>query len=220
MLEVVLVKAGKFTTNDEGYSHDFYTHGVEVTLTQDFYIGRYPVTQAQYEAVMGNNPSHFSGNPNNPVEMVDWQNAKDFCDAVGGFLPTEAQWEFAARGGNLSQGYRFSGSDSPSEVAWFLNNSSNSTQPVGQKKPNELGIYDMSGNVNEWCADLADFFGTSKDFPSSNIDPTGSTTGSQHIIRGGDYRIGYMGQLVISGMRGGVDDAQNYVGFRVAFPAE
>jgi len=208
-IEVVFVEAGKFTTS--GGTQTGYTNGVEVTLTQDFWIGKYPVTQAQYQAIMGNNPSSFSGRPNNPVGQVSWNEAVAFATAVGGFLPTEAQWEFAARGGNLSKGFIYSGSNNIDEVAWYVSNS-NSTQRVGQKKPNELGIYDMSGNVWEWTADWHQIT-----YPSSSTNPTGALMGSDRVIRGGGWyddaeycRVAFRG-------RSWPDNGSSHLGFRVAF---
>ncbi len=127
-----------------------------------FFIGRYEVTQAQYEAVMGENPSHEKGD-NHPVEEVSWNDAMAFCKKLNerglapeGYaftLPTEKQWETAAKGGSLSKNYRYSGSNNPRDVAWYDDNSGSGTHPVGRLRPNELGIYDMSGNVWEWCLD-------------------------------------------------------------------
>ena len=203
-IEVVLVEAGSFSTTG-GAVHN-------VTLTEDFWIGKYPVTQAQYQAIMGNNPSWFSGRPNNPVEMVTWANCTTFARRAGGFLPTEAQWEFAARGGNLSKGFIYSGSNNIDEVAWHWENGRVSTLPVGQKKPNELGIYDMSGNVWEWTADL-----WQSTYPSSSMNPTGATSGSLRVLRGGswntiqwDCRVAFRGNF-------SPGNTNNLVGFRVAF---
>jgi formylglycine-generating enzyme required for sulfatase activity len=201
-IECILVKAGSFTT--EG--------GTTVTLTEDFYISKYPVTQAQYRAVMGNNPSYYSGD-NKPVERVTWQNAVDFCKAVGGFLPTEAQWEFAARGGNNSNGYIYSGSDNLDEVGWYSNNSSSQTHDVGQKNPNELGIYDMSGNVFEWTADLYQI-----NYPSSSTNPTGASSGFYRVYRGGGWSSS-VGSCRVSFRYDYNPGCYNLsLGFRVAFP--
>ena len=124
-----------------------------------FQIGKTEVTQELWEAVMGTNPSNFKGEANLPVEMVSWPDCNTFItrlnEATGkNFrLPTEAEWEYAARGGNKSQGYTYSGSNTLDDVAWYNDNSDSKTHPVAQKQPNELGIYDMSGNVYEWTSD-------------------------------------------------------------------
>jgi len=211
----VLVKAGTFVmgspTSESGRWDDETQH--QVTLTRDFWISKYEVTQSQYQSVMGSNPSYFSG-ANNPVENVTWYNANEFCQAVGGQLPTEAQWEFAARGGNKSQGYIYSGSNNLNDVGWhWENNSDYGTKPVGQKLPNELGIYDMSGNVWEWCSDWY------SDYSSGAVtNPTGPSSGTYRVLRGGGWnddepycRVAYRSNPYPS-------DSFSNLGFRVAFP--
>ena len=126
-----------------------------------FYMGRYPVTQKEWKYVIGDSPSEFKGD-NHPVDSVSWDDTQEFLEKLNEItgetyrLPTEAEWEYAARGGNQSKGYKFAGGNALKEVAWYDENSNNSTQPVGQLKPNELGIHDMSGNVWEWCEDWYD----------------------------------------------------------------
>ena len=173
----------------------------KVTLTKGYWIGKYEVTQAQYSAVTGANPSAFRGN-SLPVEQVTWDNAVAFCDrltskekAAGrlpdGYkfaLPTEAQWEYACRAGTttaLNSGKDLSNADKCAEmdeVGWYSNNASYQTHPVGQKKVNSWGLYDMHGNVAEWCRDwMGDY--TAADV----VDPTGPATGMLRVTRGGNW---------------------------------
>ncbi len=162
----------------------------KVTLTYDYYIGQTEVTQALWKAVMDNNPSTMEGD-NLPVNNVLWEDADAFTKQLSqltGYtfnLPTEAEWEYAARGGKESKRYLYAGSDDVNEVAWYSSNSGNKTHDVGTKKPNELGIYDMSGNTWEWCSDwLAPYSA------EAQVDPTGPATGKYHVYRGGGWYIG------------------------------
>ncbi len=157
-----------------------------VTLSS-YYIGQTEVTQALWNAVMGSNPSYFKGD-NRPVEQVSWNDCQTFITEQNRLtgehfrLPTEAEWEFAAKGGRQSRGFEYSGSNAIGNVAWYYSNSGSETHPVATKSPNELGIYDMSGNVWEWCQDW--FGGYSR---SSQTNPTGPRSGSNRVIRGGSW---------------------------------
>ena len=186
--DMMYVKGGTFimgATSEQGsdaYGNEKPTH--RVTLSS-FYIGKYEVTQALWKAVMGNNPSKMKGD-NLPVETVSWNDCQDFIRKMNALtgknfrLPTEAEWEFAARGGNNSRGYKYAGSNNIGDVAWYDNNSGSKTHVVGTKSPNELGIYDMSGNVWEWCQD---WFGSYSS--ASQTNPTGASSGSNRVLRGG-----------------------------------
>ena len=157
-----------------------------VTLS-GYYIGKTEVTQALWQAVMGSNPSYFEGD-DLPVEQVSWDDCQEFIRKLNSLtgqnfrLPTEAEWEFACRGGNNSRGYKYSGSNYIDNVAWYDGNSGDKTHPVATKSPNELGIYDMSGNVWEWCAD---WYG---DYSSGRqTNPKGPYGGSGRVNRGGSW---------------------------------
>ena len=159
-----------------------------VTLS-GYYIGKTEVTQVLWEAVMGSNPSRFKGDYL-PVESVSWDDCQEFIRKLNALtgqnfrLPTEAEWEFACRGGNNSRGYKYSGSNYIDNVAWYDGNSGGKTHPVATKSPNELGIYDMSGNVWEWCAD---WYG---DYSSgAQTNPKGPYDGSCRVCRGGSWFI-------------------------------
>ena len=188
-IDMVRVEAGTFTmgaTPEMGDPFDADKPAHRVTLTNDYYIGKYEVTQALWKAVMGNNPSNFKGD-NLPVEQVSWYDCQDFLSKLNRItgktfrLPTEAEWEYAARGGNKSRGYQYSGSNNLLDVAWFWDNSGHKLHAVGTKQPNELGIYDMSGNAREWCQDWYGAYSS-----SSQVNPTGANSGSYRVFRGGD----------------------------------
>jgi formylglycine-generating enzyme required for sulfatase activity len=218
----------------------FHNGTSNVTLSS-FYIDKYEVTQASYQAVMWANPSYFSGNPNRPVERVSWFKAIEYCNrrsmqegltpcytyndgtdgtnpdnwpsgwntnnnnhtnvscnwtANGYRLPTEMEWMFAAKGGNQSQGYYYSGSNTIGYVAWYYDNSSSRTWDVGLKDPNELGTFDMSGNVSEWCWDI-------------------SASGSGRVFRGGSWRSSASGCSVSNRYSTGATNTISDLGFRV-----
>ena len=204
-IDMIRVEAGTFTMGattemKDPWDDEKPTH--QVTLTNDYYIGKYEVTQALWKAVMGKNPSNFKGD-NLPVEEVSWNDCQKFISKLNSItgktfrLPTEAEWEYAARGGKKSRGYQYSGSNNLSDVAWYTDNSGSKTHTVGSKQANELGIYDMSGNVYEWCQDWKGSYSS-----SSQVNPTGDNSGSYRVGRGGSwsyaaricrssYRIGY-----------------------------
>ena len=201
---MVTVEGGTFTmgaSSDDSDAHDDERPAHEVTLSS-FSIGKTEVTQALWLAVMGSNPSLFtpdngySSDLNRPVECVSWYDCQTFITKLNEMtgktfrLPTEAEWEFAARGGNKGNGYRYAGSNDIDEVAWYWNNIPSNTegtegygtQPVGTKAPNELGLYDMTGNVWEWCQD---WIGTYSSEPQT--DPQGPETGIMRVGRGGGW---------------------------------
>ena len=192
IIDMVRVEAGTFTMGatsemENPWDDEFPTH--QVTLTNDYYIGKYEVTQALWQAVMGNNPSHFKGD-NLPVESISWDSCQKFISNLNKItgkkfrLPTEAEWEYAARCGNKTNDYQYSGSNNISDVGWYKDNSGSKTHRVGLKQANELGIYDMTGNVWEWCQDWHGDYSS-----SSQTNPTGVTTGSHRVCRGGCWHV-------------------------------
>ena len=189
-IEMVKVEAGTFMMGATSEMKDPYSDEKplhQVTLTNDYYMGKYEVTQALWEAVMGSNPSNFKGD-NLPVEKVSWNDCQEFISKLNSLtgrkfrLPTEAEWEYAARGGKKSRSYQYSGSSNISDVAWYDGNSGSKTHPVGTKQANELGIYDMAGNVSEWCQDRYGSY-----VSSSQTNPTGADSGSRRVFRGGGW---------------------------------
>lgn len=188
---MIAVKGGTFTmgaTAEQG-SDAYYDENPahQVTLT-GYCIGETEVTQELWQAVMGSNPSYFTGNLQRPVEYVSWNDCQEFIKKLNQLtgktfrLPTEAEWEYAARGGSQSLGYKYAGSNTIGDVAWYTSNSSSTTHPVKQKQANELGLYDMSGNVWEWCQDWYDSYSS-----SSQTNPAGPSSGSYRVLRGGGW---------------------------------
>lgn len=218
---LVFVKGGTFTmgcTSEQKDCHDDEKPAHTVTL-DNFYIGKYEVTQKLWQQVMGNNPSSASKEcPECPVENVSWNEVQDFLQKLNAQnpgrqyrLPTEAEWEYAARGGSQSKGYLYAGSNDIGMVAWNINNSGRKTQPVGKRKGNELGLYDMSGNVWEWCSDWKGAYTS-----DSQNNPVGPVSGSSRVFRGGSWsdspqycRVAFRGNYT--------PDVSHYnVGFRLA----
>jgi len=202
---MILVEGGTFQMgSNDGFSDEKPVHSVTVS---DFYMGKYEVPQALYEIVMGTNPSYRKSD-NLPVEKVNWYDAVEFCNALsqkeglvpvytisgtsvtwnqnanGYRLPTEAEWEYVA-GGGASNRTKWAGTNSESNLgnyAWYLDNSGKKTQPVGMKEPNSLGLYDMSGNVWEWCWNWYGSYSS-----SSQTNPSGPSSGSRRVLRGGGW---------------------------------
>ncbi|MDR3217989.1 MAG: SUMF1/EgtB/PvdO family nonheme iron enzyme [Dysgonamonadaceae bacterium] len=189
-IEMVYVKGGTFTmgctAEQDNDCNDAENPVHQVTLS-DFYIGKYEVTQAQWKAVMGSNPSQFKGDTL-PVENVNWDDVQAFIKKLNTQtgkkyrLPTEAEWEYACRGGAYSAHYKYSGSNTVDDVAWYKENSGDQTHPIGQKSPNELSLYDMSGNVWEWCSDWKGAYSS-----GLQTNPTGPSSGSHRVGRGGSW---------------------------------
>jgi len=212
-MKLVLISAGKFTMGEGEDQH-------EVTLSKPFYMGVTEVTQAQYQAVMGANPSDFKGETN-PVDSVSWDNATEFCKKLykktrqAVRLPTEAEWEYACRAGSNTHFCFGDADEGLGDYAWYDANSDYTTHPVGKKKPNAWGLYDMHGNVWEWCSDwyLGEYAA------GQAADPTGPARGSARVIRGGCWYASP--RLCCSAYRWGDDPTYRYYyiyGLRVVVP--
>ncbi|MEZ4887152.1 MAG: SUMF1/EgtB/PvdO family nonheme iron enzyme [Chitinophagales bacterium] len=232
--DMVLVEGGNFMMGSDKEKREQPIHKVSVPT---FQIGKYPVTQAQWQAVMGKNPSYFKGCDECPVEQVSWNDIKKFIETLNQLtgkkfrLPSEAEWEFAARGGKKSKGFEFSGSKNIEELAWYWKNSGDTilsgdwdwdtirknngrTHPVGEKKANELGLYDMSGNVFEWCED--DWHDTYEKAPEDGSAWINQPRGSHHVVRGGSwYDDPYYCRVADRGYDLGDDEG---IGLRLALP--
>jgi formylglycine-generating enzyme required for sulfatase activity len=218
--EMVFVEGGTFTmgcSDDECTDYELPAHPASVF---DYYISKNLITQKQWVAIMGYNPSYFKGDEL-PVENVNWYDVQNFITRLNELthknyrLPTEAEWEFAARGGNNSQGYTYSGSDNLDDVAWYYGNSNYQTHPVGEKMANELEIYDMSGNVNEWCNDL---FGYYTEDPLTH--PIAPVTYYDRVIRGGSWCNDHPYDCRVSMRLWRYQyDCRNDIGFRLVLPS-
>ena len=215
---MVFVHGGKFKMGSTiGGSDEKPVH--EVVL-DDFYMGRFEVTQIQWRQIMDQdtNKCYFEGCDSCPVERVSWYNVQEFIRKLNektqmNFrLPSEAEWEFAARGGMYSKRYKYSGSNTDSEVAWKVGNSGSRTHPVGRKKPNELGIYDMTGNVFEWCAD---WYAPAWYKVTTENNPTGPVEGVHRIIRGGSWFYDHAGLLSADRESANPSFRYGYIGFRL-----
>jgi len=189
-MEFVLIRPGSFMMGSEkGADDEKPVHNV--TITKLFYLGKYEVMQEQWEAVMGANPSSFKG-PKNPVENVGWEDCQTFLRKLservpGGVFrpPTEAEWEYACRAGTTTEFCYGDDQGGLGEYAWYDGNSEHTTHPVGQKKANAWGLFDMHGNVWEWCSD---WFGKYDGNPAT--DPTGAASGQYRVGRGGSWLYG------------------------------
>ena len=189
--EMVYVEGGTFrmgATEEQGEDAWDDENPVHRVTLSSYLIGKHEVTQALWEELMGSNPSYNKQGGDYPVENVSWFDCREFIEKLNARtgmefrLPTEAEWEYAARGGDRSKGYKYAGSNKLNEVGWYRSNSGNHTHPVGLKKPNELGLYDMSGNVLEWCEDR---FGAYSNEAQTN--PTGPQSGYSRVLRGGSF---------------------------------
>ena len=212
------VSGGTFQMGSDDSEADSDEKPVHSVTVSTFYMGETEVTQALWKAVMGNNPSSFKGD-NLPVEMVSWTDCQEFIRKLNSLtgrsfrLPTEAEWEFAARGGNQSNGYKYAGSNSIGSVAWYTDNSGGKTHAVKGKSPNELGLYDMSGNVWEWCSDWKDSYSS-----GSQTNPKGPSSGSYRVLRGGGWNYSARRCRVSNRFNIVPDYRFNGYGFRLCLP--
>ena len=218
--EMIFVEGGTFwmgCADEQGRdcrTNESPRHSVTVS---SFNISKYAITQKQWQTIMGKNPSQQKGD-DHPVENISWEEAQVFINKLNAAtgkqyrLPTEAEWEFAARGGIKSQGFKYSGSNSLNDVAWVLMGKRVKTGTVGKKQPNELGIYDMSGNVWEWCHDWYGTYGS-----NAQTDPLGPSSGSHRVLRGGRWNSSAL-ECSVSARRGYSPKSRgsnDYFGFRI-----
>ena len=218
---MVYVEGGTFTmgaTLEQGSDADDEEKPTHQVTLKGFYICKYEVTQAEWKAVMGENPSDFKGD-NLPVERVSWFDCQEFIRKLNELtgknfrLPTEAEWEYAARGGRRSYGAKYAGDNDIDNVAWYDANSNSTTHPVGTKRANELGLYDMSGNVYEWCQDSYGDYSS-----ASQTNPTGPGSGDGRVLRGGSW-YGFAWDCRLSCRFGNIPDYRDdCIGLRLVFP--
>ena len=216
---MVAVQGGTFqmgATAEQGedaFLNEVPAHQVTVS---DFSIGKYEVTQEEWVAVMGSNPSKVKSSKN-PVEQVSWDDCQCFIQRLNSLtgktfrLPTEAEWEFAARGGNQSKGYKYAGSNDLSKVAWYRQTQAYPTRSVGQKSPNELGLYDMNGNVWEWCNDGYEAYKS-----EAQTNPKGLETSSSRVFRGGSWNYMERSCRVSTRADSNPSSSASFVGLRLA----
>jgi formylglycine-generating enzyme required for sulfatase activity len=201
---------GSDKANDEKPVH-------RVTLTKGFYMGIYPVTQAQWQAVMGYNSRKFRGD-DRPMETVSWEDCQEFCQKLRQLtgkpvrLPTEAEWEYACRAGTTADYSSGDGEEVLKKLAWYKSNSDGQTHPVGQKKPNDWGLYDMHGNVWEWCQDWK---GSYSD--GNQTDPKGANSGQYRVLRGGAWYRDHDSCRAASRFWNAPADRYDHSGCRVCF---
>ncbi|MDX9978563.1 MAG: formylglycine-generating enzyme family protein [Lentisphaeria bacterium] len=191
-LRMLRIPAGSFVMGSpEGTGHADEQPGQRVTISQPFWLGVYPVTQAQWQAVMGTNPSHFTGDPERPVDSVTWTDCQEFVGklsslGIGTFrLPTEAEWEYACRADTVSRYFWGDEPERMGDYVWYRENAGEETHPVGEKKPNPWGLYDMNGNVLERCED---WYGPYT--AGDKTDPKGPAKGADCVMRGGSWNCG------------------------------
>lgn len=219
-IDFLQIPAGEYimgSPEGEGESDEHPQHKVYV---DSFWMGKYPVTQNQYKEIMDANPSYFNGD-NLPVESISWNKIMEFCDLfnnkydVKARLPFEGEWEYACRAGTTTKYYW--GDQMDESYCWYFRNSKAQTHPVGQKKPNKWGLYDMSGNIWEWCMDWYE-----KNYykESSRENPEGPTSGKYRVLRGGSWN--YVGHYVRSANRfRNLPELKGrfYYGFRLVIPS-
>ena len=217
-ITMVKVKGGTFqmgATSEQGSDAESDEKPAHRVTLSDYYIGQTEVTQTLWQAVMGINPSNRKG-PNLPVEKVSWEDCQMFITKLNQLtgclfrLPTEAEWEYAARGGSKSRGYKYAGGNDLDYVAWYCNNS-HQTNPVKQKKPNELGLFDMTGNVWEWCHDWYGFYSS-----SYQKNPQGPSSASTRVNRGGGCDDVIINCRVSNRSQDGLNSKGNDLGLRLA----